>query len=84
MHHYLLFFPILSVELKMIFGQNIIFNKLVDFALGLVEGAPNSTGLERIFSTAGITYVSLRSRIGVGKYGKLAFLYRELNKSNKS
>ena len=78
--HYLLFFPILSVELKMIFGQNFIFNKLVDFALGLVEGAPNSAGLERIFSTAGITYVSLRSRIGVEKCGKLAFLYRELNK----
>ena len=39
--------------------------KLVDFTLGLVEGTPNSAGLERIFSTTGLTRGSLRSRIGV-------------------
>ena len=53
---------------------------LVDVALALVSGVPNSAGLERCFSTTGMTYGKLRNQMEAENCGKLAFLYRELNK----
>ena len=53
---------------------------LVDVALALVSGVPNSGGLERCFSTTGMTYGKLRNQMEAEKCDKLAFLYRELNK----
>jgi hypothetical protein len=49
-------------------------------AQGLVSGVSSSAGLERQFSTLGFTYGKLRSHLGTEKAGKLAFLYRQLNK----
>ena len=53
-------------------------DSLVQVAMGLVSGVPNSAGLER-FSAAGMTYGKLRTQMDVEKSGKLAFLYREMN-----
>ena len=53
---------------------------LVNVALPLVAAASSSAGLERQFSTMGFTYGTLRAQLGVEKAGKIAFLYRELNK----
>ena len=53
---------------------------LVNVALPLVAAASSSAGLERQFSTLGFTYGTLRAQLGVEKAGKIAFLYRELNK----
>ena len=33
--------------------------------MGLISGVPNSAGLERCFSAAGMTYGKLRTQMGV-------------------
>ena len=53
---------------------------LVDFACSLVTAVASSAGLERYFSTLGLTYGKLRSSLGVEKAGKMAFLFKQLNK----
>ena len=47
---------------------------LVDVALALVSAVPNSAGLERCFSTIGMTYGKSRNQMEAEKCGKLAFL----------
>ena len=51
---------------------------LVDVACSIVEAVSSSAGLERYFSTMGLTYGRLRSSLGVEKAGKLSFLFRQL------
>ena len=53
---------------------------IVNVAMGIVTRVPNSAGLERCFSTAGMTYGKLRTQMDVEKCGKLAFLYQEMNR----
>ena len=53
---------------------------LVDVACSIVEAVSSSAGLERYFSTMGLTYGRLRSSLGVEKAGKLSFLFRQLNR----
>ena len=61
-------------------GRRIGFSdKLCEIAESLVGGIASSAGLERQFSTLGMTYGTLRTSLGPEKAGKLAFLYRELN-----
>ena len=55
-------------------------SRLADMAESLVSASPSSASLERHFSTMGMTYGTLRSRLGVDKARKLSFLYRQLNK----
>ena len=52
---------------------------LAEIALSIVSAVPASAGLERHFSTPGLTYGKLRTQLGVEKAGKLAFLYKQLN-----
>ena len=52
---------------------------LAEIALSIVSSVPASAGLERHFSTLGLTYGKLRTQLGVEKAGKLAFLYKQLN-----
>ena len=52
---------------------------LAEIALSIVSAVPASAGLERHFSTLGLTYGKLRTQLGVEKAGKLAFLYKQLN-----
>ena len=62
-------------------GKRLGFEKaLVNVALALVSGVPNSPELERCFSTTGMMHGELKNQMEAEKYGKLAFLYRELNK----
>ena len=51
-----------------------------DVACSIVEAVSSSAGLERYFSTMGLTYGRLRSSLGVEKAGKLSFLFRQLNR----
>ena len=60
---------------KLGFDQNFI-----DFAKTLVDAVASSAGLERCFSTLGFTYGKLRASMEVEKAGKLAFLFKQLNK----
>ena len=60
---------------KLGFDQNFI-----DFAKTLVDAVASSAGLERCFSTLGFTYGKLRASMGVEKAGKLACLFKQLNK----
>ena len=53
--------------------------ELVDYASTLANAISSSAGLERCFSTLGLTYGKLRSSLGVEKAGKLAFLFKQLN-----
>ena len=53
--------------------------QLVDIAVSLVSAVSSSAGLERHFSSFGSTYGCLRTRFGVEKAGKLAFLHQQLN-----
>lgn len=53
--------------------------ELCDMACRLMVCMATSASLERCFSTVRITYGMLRTRLGVEKAGKLAFLYRWLN-----
>ena len=54
-------------------GKKLLFDdSLVQVAMGLVSAVPNSAGLERCFSAAGMTYGKLRTQMNVGKCGKLA------------
>ena len=62
-----------SVE-KLGFDKN-----LVAAAVSLVTAISSSGGIERCFSTLGITYGSLTHSLDVEKAGKLAFLFRQLN-----
>lgn len=62
-------------------GRRLGFNEgLVDVAEQLLTCSASSAGLERLFSTLKLTYGTLRSQLGADKAGKLAFLYRALNK----
>ena len=54
--------------------------KLVQIACSIVTAVASSAGLERYFSTLGLTYGTLRSSLGVEKAGKMAFLFKQLNK----
>ena len=54
--------------------------KFADMADSLVSAVASSAGLERHFSTMGMNYGTLRSRLGVEKARKLCFLYKQLNK----
>ena len=45
----------------------------------LVLGVTSAAGLERHFSTLGMTYGRLRGQLEPEKAGKLAFLYRQYN-----
>ena len=64
-------------------GARIGFSdKLVTIALSLVTAVGSSAGLERQFSTLGMTYGKLRNQLGHEKAGQLAFCYRQLNKNN--
>ena len=56
------------------------FFKLVQIACSIVTAVASSAGLERYFSTLGLTYGTLRSSLGVEKAGKMAFLFKQLNK----
>ena len=47
--------------------------KLVQIACSIVTAVASSAGLERYFSTLGLTYGTLRSSLGVEKAGKMAF-----------
>ena len=58
-------------------------DKLVTIALSLVTAVGLSAGLERQFSTLGMTYGKLRNQLGHEKAGQLAFCYRQLNKNNQ-
>ena len=49
-------------------------------AISLVCAVGSAGGIERQFSTLGMTYGNLRVNLGNEKAGKLAFLYRQLNK----
>ena len=61
-------------------GLRLGFSKeLVDYASTLANAISSSAGLERCFSTLGLTYGKLRSSLGVEKAGKLAFLFKQLN-----
>ena len=61
-------------------GLMLGFNKdLVAIATTLVDAVASGAGLERYFSTMGLTYGKLRSSLGVEKAGKLSFLFRQLN-----
>ena len=40
----------------------------------------SSAGVERVFSHMGLVHSKLRNRLGVLKAGKLAFLFKLLNK----
>ena len=60
-------------------GNRFGFHSLADMAESLVSASPRSASLERHFSTMGLTYGILRSRLGVDKARKLCFLYRQLN-----
>ena len=52
---------------------------LVAAAVSLVTAISSSGGIDRCFSTLGITYGTLRHSLGEEKAGKLAFLFRQLN-----
>ena len=54
-------------------------SNVAEIALSIVSAVPASAGLERHFSTLGLTYGKLRTQLGVEKAGKLAFLYKQLN-----
>ena len=53
--------------------------QLVGIAVSLVSAVSSSAGLERHFSSLGLTYGCLRTRLGIEKAGKLAFLNQQLN-----
>ena len=53
--------------------------QLVDIAVSLVSAVSSSAGLERHFSSLGLTYGCLGTRLGVEKAGKLAFLHHQSN-----
>ena len=62
-------------------GVRLGFNaKFADIADNLFSAVPISAGLERHFSTMGMSYGTLRYRLGVEKARKLCFLYKQLNK----
>ena len=50
-----------------------------DIPESLVGAVASCAGLERQFSTLGLTYATLRTQLGVDKAGKLAFQYQQLN-----
>ena len=63
-------------------GVKLGFNSnFAEFSGTLVESVTSSAGLERQFSTIGMSYGKLRSNLDVQKTGKMAFLYRQLNSS---
>ena len=51
----------------------------IEVAVSLCSAVASSSGLERHFSRMGLTYGCLRTRLGVAKARKLAFLHRQLN-----
>ena len=60
-------------------GLKLRFDKqLVDIA-SLVTGTASTSGLERCFSTLGLTCGKLHAQMGFEKAEKLAFLFRQLN-----
>ena len=62
-------------------GQRLGFDsKLIAVSLPLVTATGASAGIERQFSTLGMTYGKLRNQLGHEKAAKLAFMYRQLNK----
>jgi hypothetical protein len=62
-------------------GRRLGFQEgLVEVAEQLLTCSASSAGLERLFSTLKMTYGTLRSQLGSDKAGKLAFIYRALNK----
>ena len=61
-------------------GRRLGFSdKLCDIAESIVGAIASTAGLERQFSTLGLTYGTLRTQLGVEKAGKLAFLYKQFN-----
>ena len=61
-------------------GVKMGFNPAFAEAAGaLVASVASSAGLERQFSTLGMSYGKLRANLDSQKAGKLAFLYRQLN-----
>ena len=73
-------FQELSPEAWWASGARLGFDKKsVDLAASLVSACPAASGLERCFSTLGLTYGKLRAQLGVEKAGKLAFLFKKLN-----
>lgn len=53
---------------------------LAKIAIPLVSAACTPAELERQFSTLSLTYGKLRTNLGTEKTGKLAFLFRHLNR----
>ena len=61
-------------------GKRLGFSEsLIKVAVSLCSAVASSSGLERHFSRLGLTYGCLRTRLGVAKAGKLAFLHQQLN-----
>lgn len=54
------------------------------YAIKLHSCYATSAGLERQFSTLGTTYGKLRTQLGIEKAGKLAFMFRLLNRNVQS
>ena len=54
-----------------------------DLAATLVSAVPSSASLERHFSTMGMSYETVRSRLGVDKARKLLLLFKQLNNDLK-
>ena len=52
-----------------------VSESLIKVAVSLCSALASSSGLERHFSRLGLTYGCLRTRLGVEKAGKLAFLH---------
>ena len=60
-------------------GKRLGFSEsLIKVAVSLCSAVASSSGLERHFSSLGLNYGCLRTRIGVAKGGKLAFLHQQL------
>ena len=58
------------------------FASFADLAETLVTAVPSSASLERHFSKSGMSYGTLRSRLGVDKARKLSFLFKRLNNND--
>ena len=61
-------------------GKRLGFSEsLIKVAVSLCSAVASSSGLGRHFSRMGSAYGCLRTRLGVAKAGKLAFLHQQIN-----
>ena len=62
-------------------GQKLGFSDdMIQFSMSLVTASPAMASLKRSFSTLGLTYGMLQAQVGHEKAGKIAFLFKGLNK----